>query len=137
MLLHLWILIGPHMLSSYATSQTWYNMPRKFMPMKAKQRQNVGGTNSLINTLLVVLHNGVKNIHVRKAWLLWCAIRTENSFEHVYIRPEVNSNRFKISDRFEMLLRLHCNLHGDFTAAIFPTIAKLYCTCANDIFKLM
>ena len=35
--------------------------------MKAKQRQKVGGTNSLINTLLVVLHNGVKNIHVRNA----------------------------------------------------------------------
>ena len=72
MLLHLWVLIGLHMLSSYATSQTWYNMPRKFMPMKAKQRQKVGGTNSLINTLLVVLHNGVKNIHVRKAWLVMC-----------------------------------------------------------------
>ena len=33
------------------TSQTWCNMPRKFMPVKAKQRQNVGGTNWLINTL--------------------------------------------------------------------------------------
>ena len=30
-----------------------------------------------------------------------------------------------------MLFRLHGNLHGDFTAATFQTIARLYCTCAN------
>ena len=40
--------------------------------------------------------------------------------------PEVNSNRFEISNRFEMSFRLHGNLHGDFTAATFQTIAKLY-----------
>ena len=28
-------------------------MPRKFMPVKAKQKQKVGGTNRLINTLSV------------------------------------------------------------------------------------
>ena len=50
-LLHLRVLIGPHMFSSYATSQTWCSMPRNFMPVKAKQRQNVGGINWLINTL--------------------------------------------------------------------------------------
>ena len=50
------------------------------------------------------------------------------------MRPEVNSNRFEISNRFEMSLRLHGNLHGDFTAAIFQTIARLYYTRANDIF---
>ena len=50
------------------------------------------------------------------------------------MRPEVNSNRFGISNSFEMSFRLHCNLHGDFTAATFQTIARLYCTCANDIF---
>ena len=33
--------------------------------------------------------------------------------EHVYMRPEVNSNRFEISKRFEKSFRLH----GDFTAA--------------------
>ena len=54
--------------------------------------------------------------------------------EQVYMRPEVNSNRFEISNRFEMSFRLHDNLHGDFTAATFQTIARLYCTCANDIF---
>ena len=54
--------------------------------------------------------------------------------EHVYMKPEVNSNRFEISNRFEMSFCLHGNLHGDFTAATFQTIAKLYCTCANDIF---
>ena len=42
--------------------------------------------------------------------------------------PEVNSNRF------EMSFCLHGNLHGDFTAATFQTIARLYCKCANDIF---
>ena len=45
--------------------------------------------------------------------------------------PEVNSNRF------EMSFRLHGNLHRDFIAASFQTIARPYCTCANDIFKLM
>ena len=55
----------------------------------------------------------------------------------VYKRPEVNSSRFEIRNRFEMSFRLHGNLGGDFNAATFQTIAKLYCTCANDIFKLM
>ena len=41
------------------------------------------------------------------------------------MRPEVNSNRFEISNRFEMSFRLHDNLHGDFTAATFQTIARL------------
>ena len=54
--------------------------------------------------------------------------------EHVYMIPEVNSNRFKISNRFEMSFRLPGNLHGDFTAATFKTIARPYYTCANDIF---
>ena len=53
------------------------------------------------------------------------------------MRLEVNSNRFQISNRFEMSFRLHANLHGDFTAATFQTIAKLYRTYANDIFRLM
>ena len=50
------------------------------------------------------------------------------------MRAEVNSNRFEISSNFEMPFRLHDNLHGDFTAATCQTIARLYCTCANDIF---
>ena len=33
--------------------------------------------------------------------------------DHVYMRPEVNSNRLEISNRFEKLFRLH----RDFTAA--------------------
>ena len=49
------------------------------------------------------------------------------------MRPKVNSDWFKISKRFEMMSRLHGNLHGDFTAATFQTIARLYCTYANDI----
>ena len=51
--------------------------------------------------------------------------------EHVYMRPEVNSNRFETSHRFEISFRLHGCLHGDFTAATFQTMASLYCTCAN------
>ena len=54
--------------------------------------------------------------------------------EQVYMRPEVNSNWFEISNRFEMSFHLHGNLHRDFTAAYFQTIARPYCTCANDIF---
>ena len=50
------------------------------------------------------------------------------------MRPEVNSNRFEISNRFEMSFRLHGNLQRDFTATSFQTIARLYCTCVNDIF---
>ena len=66
--------------------------------------------------------------------------RLQNKFrkiiflEQVYMRFEVNSNRFELSNRFEMSFRLHCSLHGDFTAAAFQAKARLYCTCANDIF---
>ena len=52
--------------------------------------------------------------------------------KHVYMIPEVNSNLFEMSNRFEMSFRLNDSLHGDFTAATFQTIARLYCTCAND-----
>ena len=52
------------------------------------------------------------------------SFRLHGNLEHVYIRHEVNSNRFEISDRFEMSFRLNGNLHGDFTAAIFQTIAS-------------
>ena len=50
---------------------------------------------------------------------------------------EVKSDRFEIPNRFETSFRLHDNLHGDFTAATFQTIARLYCTGVNDIFYLM
>ena len=50
------------------------------------------------------------------------------------MRPEVNSNRLEISNRLEMSFRLHGSLHRDFTAAPFQTIARPYCTCANNIF---
>ena len=53
------------------------------------------------------------------------------------MRPEVNSNRFEISNRFEMTFRLHGNLHGDFTAATFQTIARPNCTCAIDSLLLV
>ena len=53
---------------------------------------------------------------------------------HAYTRPEVSLSRFEISNRFEMSFRLHGNLDRDFSAASFQTIARPYCTCANDIF---
>ena len=37
----------------------------------------------------------------------------------------MNSNRFETSNRFEMSFGLHGNLHRDFTAASFQTIARL------------
>ena len=46
----------------------------------------------------------------------------------VYLRSEVKSNWFEISISFENLF----DLHGDFTAEIFQTVAGLYCTDAND-----
>ena len=49
--------------------------------------------------------------------------------EHVYMRPEVNSDRFEISNRFGMSFRLHGNLHGYFTEATFQTIARLLQMC--------
>ena len=64
-----------------------------------------------------------------------CHLHTKTyKIEHVYMRPEVNSNRFEISNHLEMSFRLHGNLHVDFTARTFQTIARLYCTCANDVF---
>ena len=71
--------------------------------------------------------------------------------EHVYMRPELNSNRFEISNLFQQSFCLHGNfiasnleisncfqklfrLHENFTAATLQTIARLYCACANDIF---
>ena len=92
-----------------------------------------------------ILIGGEKNFHVSviTELVLWLndtfSMVTSKvpNLEHVYMRPEVNSNWFEISNRFEMSFRLHGNLHGYFTAATFQTIAKLYCTCANDIFKLM
>ena len=60
-----------------------------------------------------------------------------NDLEHVYMIPEVNSNRVEISNRFEMLFHLHGSLHENFTAATFQAIARLYCTCAQQTFVLM
>ena len=39
-------------------------------------------------------------------------LNNKDYLEHVYMRPEMNSNRFKISNRFEKSFRLH----DDFTA---------------------
>ena len=43
--------------------------------------------------------------------LVFFIAHAEYNIEHVYMRPEVNSNRFEISNRFEMPFRLHGNLH--------------------------
>ena len=50
------------------------------------------------------------------------------------MRLGVNSNRVEISHHFEISFHLYGNLDGDFTAATFQALARLYCTCANDIF---
>ena len=71
--------------------------------------------------------------YFRKVKQTWTRVR-KKTLEHVYMIPEVNSNRFDISNRFEMSFRLHGSLHGYFIAATFQTIARLYCTCGNDIF---
>ena len=52
------------------------------------------------------------------------AIFIIKKLEHVYMRPEVNSNRFEISNHFEMSFGLYGNLRGDFTVATFQTIAR-------------
>ena len=46
-------------------------------------------------------------------------------YEHVSMSPEVNSNWFEISNGFEISFHLHGNLHGDFIAATFQTMARL------------
>ena len=75
----------------------------------------------------------MKNVTLKNFTIFTGKLQTCN-FEHVYMRPEMKPNQSEISNRFEMLLRLHGNLHGDFTAATFQTTARLSCTCANDIF---
>ena len=47
-------------------------------------------------------------------------MQTPYLLEHVYMRPEVNSNRF------EILFRLHGNLHKDFTAQLYFAVG-IYC----------
>ena len=63
------------------------------------------------------------------------------SLKHVYMRPDVwnetrrfDPNWFEISNHFEILFGLHGNLHRDFTATTFQTIARPHFTAANDIF---
>ena len=50
--------------------------------------------------------------------------------ERVYMRPEVNSNPFEISNHFK---KLFC-LHGNFTVATSKAILRFYFICANDNF---
>ena len=50
------------------------------------------------------------------------------ALEHVYMRPEVHSNRFEIANRFEMPFRFLGNLHEDLLiqnrTAIYGTIVR-------------
>ena len=123
---------------------------RKMWGITRKQQHEVISflkqySSSHFNLLLIMpwLHNlgGLATDQSSKTSLIWqlCSFFTQKSkkrryLEHVYMSPEVNSNRFEISNRFEMSFRLHGNLHRNFTAASFQTIARLYCACANDIF---
>ena len=82
--------------------------------------------------------------------LMWTLVM-KLAYTDVKFHPEVNWNRFEISNCFKMSFYLHGNftvsnleisnrfkklssLNGDFTAATFKTIARLYCTCVNDVF---
>ena len=56
-------------------------------------------------------HNNIQSHYIN--WF-------DYSYSNVYMRPEVNSNRFEISNRFEMFW-LHGNLLGDFN---FPNNSK-------------
>ena len=71
------------------------------------------------------MHYALKSLHVQRS-------NGNNKIGPVYIRPKVKSNRFEISNCFAMLFRLHGSLHGDFIVATLQTIARLYCTCANE-----
>ena len=53
--------------------------------------------------------------------------------EHIYMKPEVNSNRFEISNGFEKSFRLH----DDFAAATFQTEVRFYCTYAMILTPLL
>ena len=65
--------------------------------------------------------------------------------EHVYMRPEVNSNQFEISNGFEKWLCLHCNFTKANTEISKPFEKFFHCVnfpghskkCPNDGFKLM
>ena len=105
--------------------------------------------------IIHVVHELLYGEHLMK-WIINVQITysLKNSdlfFEHIYMRLEVNSNRFEILNRFKKSFHLHGNfttanleisnpfqklfrLHGDFTAATFETIVKFKCTCANDSF---
>ena len=97
------------------------------------------------------MHSGKTSwtLHLRENELLHCIILT--FLENDYMRPEVNSNQFEISNHFERSFHLHDSytwvnlkisnhsqklfcLHGDLTAATFQTIVICYWTCANDSF---
>ena len=71
--------------------------------------------------------------------------------DHLYMRPEENSNRFKISSRFEKSFCLNGNCtmanpdisspfqklfcwHKNCTTTTFQTIMKFWCTCTHDSF---
>ena len=44
------------------------------------------------------------------------SFRLHGNLEHVYMIPEVNSNRFEISNRFEMSFRGHVNANNGVTS---------------------
>ena len=52
-----------------------------------------------------------------------CALPFDFALEHVYMRPEVNSDRFDMSNRFEKSFRLHIvkdSLETRAEPAVFP-----------------
>ena len=65
MLLHLQLLIGPHVFVIRHVTNVMEHATEIYAGEGKTEAKSWG--HKSINTLLVVLHNGVKNIHVRKA----------------------------------------------------------------------
>ena len=96
-----------------------------------------------------IVHNNDESSQGEAKQMLMVNIIIINDTEHVYMKPGVNSNRFEISDRLGMPLRLHGNfsapnleisnrfqklfrLHDDFTVTTFQTIVRHFYTCTKD-----
>ena len=83
---------------------------------------------------LVICHLNIYSLSNKFDQLKLIIKNNVDFLEHVYMRHEVNSDRFGISNHFEKMFYLK----SDFTAATFQTIIRLYSTCANHNFlKLM
>ena len=75
-------------------------------------KHNAHVSRSLPLVAKYVIYSDSKTLTITKSIIRKCFL----NFRARLHETKVNSNRFEISNRFEMLFRLHGNLHGDFTA---------------------